>query len=461
MSERIKAQNGRVALVEYRDHGDDPTAVILSKLNPDTTEFQTQLAGITVGGGGDTPEGLLYALMTALNGLDWKWGATKAAVVLTDASFHDPDLTGNITMGQVAKRTLEIDPVNVYPVVPSFLGDTYAPLAEATSGKVILDEGDSAAALSTALTRIEERPLALLAMEEYSAAVGGTMTYSAASSFAMAGSIASYEWDVNGDGAFEAKTTTPVYEHTYPTAFEGVMQVRVTDSLGGVSSASAKVHVGQPSTRVTVQAPDTVKVSADPAVTDGSQVRLEWEASDPTAKGWLLSLNGVFVGAVTGSTHAATITDVRRSADAEFEVAGVSSTDEVGAAATAVLPAIPEAAPVAPPVTPPKATDPPAAEPANPQPSKPAPSTPTAAPVTNEAPADTALAEGAPVALAGAVERIGVPDEPAAAASPAPISTPGPTDPAAEAAAPPPSPSPSQAPPAAAAPSSPVADLGP
>lgn len=454
MSDRIHAMNGRVALVEYKDSGDAVPAKILSGLNPDTADLQAKLADVGAFGGDDTPEGLLHGLKTAFDGLAWKQGATKAAVVLTDATFHDPDLTDGSTLASIAKRSLEIDPVNIYPVVPSYLTSDYSPLAEATSGKVITDEGDSAAALSTALTRIEQRPVALLAMDEYSAAVGGTMTFDASSSYAMAGSIASYEWDANGDGTFEEKTTTPVYKHTYPAAFEGVMQVRVTDTLGGVSSASAKVHVTPPAPNTVPGPPTAVTAAANPAVTSGSEVKVTWKSDVPAPKAWALKVNGVLVGGVSGTERSATITDVQRDKDVEFEVVGVTAAGEFGVPAAAVLPASPGTAPVTPPVTPPKPADPAPVASATPAPT--APSTPGAV----IAPVAQAPAAGAPAALAQTIQQAAV-DGQAPAPSPSSTTTPA----QAQSSSPAPTDSPSTAPVAAAppntSPSTPEADIGP
>ena len=86
--------------------GDPFVAAIRSPLSDDIGQFALALAPLSAGGGGDTPEALLSALMTTLNGLNWRDGATKAAVVLTDAGFHKPDVANGWTLGQVATRAL-------------------------------------------------------------------------------------------------------------------------------------------------------------------------------------------------------------------------------------------------------------------------------------------------------------------------------------------------------------------
>jgi Mg-chelatase subunit ChlD len=460
MSDRVKALHGRVALVEYKDSTDTVPARVLSGFKPDTADLQAKLAEITASGGNDVPEGLLHGLMMAFNTLEWKNGASKAAVVLTDADFHNPDLTDGSTLAQVLKRSLEIDPVNVYPVVPEYVADSYTKLAAQTSGKVIVDDGDSAAAFDSVLTNLEQRPVALLPLPKYSAPVGGSMTYDASKSYAVNGNIVSYDWDTNGDGTFDKTTSTPILEQVYPVAFDGVMQVRITDNHGGVASASANVHVGAAPPSVVTDAPTNLKAEVLSTTGTISTVQLSWASSDPRVGVWGMSIDGAVLGTEDASVRTMTFTDVERGKDVEFGVTGATKEGEVGQKATAVIPAL------APVVTPPKSSDPPApTTSASPQPSAPAPvsTTPAAAPVQTQAPSGPAPVTGAPVAVAGVVEPAIAAEVAVAAASPTPASTPtpAPSEPQAGAAAPSAAPSPSQAPPAASAPSTPVANLGP
>lgn len=189
MASTIAGLRGRVALVEYRDAGDPFVARTLSGLTSDVETFRTALAPVSADGGGDTPEALLAALMHAFNGLDWRAGATKAAVVLTDAGFHNPDVATGVTLNQVAARSLEIDPVNVYPVVSNGNSPLYQELAELTSGQVIDDTGDTQAALEEALQRLVDRPVALLTQQEYAARPGEEIAFDASGSYATSGRV--------------------------------------------------------------------------------------------------------------------------------------------------------------------------------------------------------------------------------------------------------------------------------
>ena len=339
MANTIKANRGRVALVEYKDAGDQFSARILSGFREDTQEFSTQLSTIYASGGGDRPEAALHALMTAFNGLEWRNGATKAAVVLTDADYHDPDLVDGTTLDAVVKRSLEIDPVNVYPVVPSYFSNFYSALAVRTTGQVIVDGGDTKAALTTALTRIQDRPVPLLAHPEYYAMPGQQVTFDASSSYSVSSNIVKYDWDYNGDGIFEETTTTPVGRYTYASAMEGIMQVRLTDARGLVANASALLHIGKSPLDGYPTAPLNVTATPVADAGDVGSVQVTWESSDPLVYRWGLTVDGIPAGLVDASARTAIITDVRRTEDVEIGVVGFTEGGGMGLPTRVILPA--------------------------------------------------------------------------------------------------------------------------
>lgn len=328
MADAIEAANGRVALVTYRDAGDVYTARIDAPLTDELDVFKHALNLQYASGGGDYPEATLHALMTAFDGLDWRDGATKAAILLTDAGYHDPDRVDGSTRESVAARSLEIDPVNVYAVVPSYLESTYAPLTQATSGKVIVDSGSTADSLMEALTQITDRPVALLRNNAYEAGVGEEITFDASDSYGVSAQIATYDWDFEGDGVFDAQTTSPVIDHTYAATFDGSMQVRVTDAKGGLGSASVPVRIGQPAPEVPT-AP-TVTVAASDTL---GQVTLSWSGSD--ASEWVISVDDFPLGYTTDNP--VTITDIPRDRDVTFTVTPIGADGTLGDPGSATL----------------------------------------------------------------------------------------------------------------------------
>lgn len=326
MADEVKQLRGRVALVEYRDAGDEFVSRVRTDFTDDTTRLDEELGEIVAAGGGDEPEALLHALMTAFNELHWRDGATKAAIVLTDTSYHDPDVASGVTTEEVAARSLEIDPVNVYPVVPTTAGGQYAELAKVTSGEVVEDTESTLDAIEVAMTKLAERPVALLALREYWATPGLEVSFDASSSYAHHGRIESYEWDFDGDGTFERTTTTPQANHTYAKEFDGNMQVVVRDSEGGIANMSVPVHVLAPAALNAKFTPPPPARSVRAAVTSGktsrrATVTVSW--SPPAANRpdrWVVAMNGFVLGSVPGTRTSLAVTKVDRASPVTFTV---------------------------------------------------------------------------------------------------------------------------------------------
>ena len=335
-SSKIKEMNGRVGLVVYRDAGDEYTAKKVSDLQSDTTDLLNQLDRVTVDGGGDDPEAALHASMVAMNEMKWQKGATKAIILLTDAGYHEPDKVDGSTLAAVAKRSLEIDPVNIYPVVEKHLEGSYEDMASQTTGQVIVSggENDTIAALSKALTKIKNRPNAKLKIGEYYAEVGQKITFDASDSYVVDGKITKYEWDFDGDGKIDQTTTSPVTSHVYNEKFDGIMQVRMSASNDTVSNISAPVKVGtKPNLPVGPGAP---QVSAKIIERNGNKatIRLNWQPVDELSSRWLVSLDDTNLGCTVGEQRQLDITDVDVSTSRKVTVTGVKADGYAGKSAT-------------------------------------------------------------------------------------------------------------------------------
>lgn len=335
-SSKIKEMNGRVGLVVYRDAGDEYTAKKLSDLQSDTTDMLGKLEDISIEGGDDDPEAALHASMVAMNEMKWQKGATKAIILLTDAGYHEPDKVDGSTLAAVAKRSLEIDPVNIYPVVEDYLEASYKDLAKQTSGQVIVSNGenDTVAALSKALTKIKNRPNAKLKIGEYYAEVGQNITFDAGDSYVVDGSITKYEWDFDGDGKIDQTTTSPVASHVYNEKFDGIMQVRMSASNDTVSNISAPVKVGiKPNLPVSPGAP---QVSAKIIERNGNKatIRLNWQPVDELSSRWLIRLDDNNLGWAVGEQRQLDITDIDVSTSRKVTVTGIKADGYAGKPAT-------------------------------------------------------------------------------------------------------------------------------
>ncbi|HEX6205655.1 MAG TPA: cutinase family protein [Solirubrobacterales bacterium] len=347
----IVALRGRVALTEYRDAGDGVVSQIVVPLTTDTESFHTGLDTLFATGGGDTPEALLHALMTTLNGLDWKEGATKSAVVLTDAGYHDPDLAGGYTLADVVQRALEIDPVNVFPVVPSYASEMYETLAEQTAGRVFVDEGDTEAALLEAVGEIESRPVALLALTDYVASPGEEIVFDASASYDPDSELTSFEWDFDGDGAIDEETAGPTVAHTYPSPYDGLVEVRVNSADGGVANAVANVWVDEGGLDAALlQPPLGLTATSQPESESSRKVHLQWQPGheDEEINSWLvMNEAGEAIGRTNGTSSSIDISGVPQR-QVSFSVAAANQYG-TGPPASVTVPADPPPASEQPP----------------------------------------------------------------------------------------------------------------
>lgn len=345
-ADRILSLDGRVALVQYRDSEDYTPAEVVVPFTADMEEFQYGIESLEADGGGDGPEGLLHALMVGFDELEWQFGASKAAVVLTDDSFHEPDLTGGETLPQIERRSLQIDPVNVFPVVDDV--DRYGDLAARTSGEVILNGvGDTEAALNEALDNIAERPTAVLSNQVYVAAAGRDVHFDASRSAAADGEMAEYRWDFDGDGFSDETTTSPETNHTYPPGHFGVMQVLVVDEAGRSANASAKVLVAEEPQRGRLSRVPTANsmTAAGESARDHVDLTVDWEpgASEPAR--WVVAVNGDPVGVGEAGKRTVTVPVEFQADEWQVTLTPMDSDGNLGPAYAADLEPVPALAP--------------------------------------------------------------------------------------------------------------------
>lgn len=336
ISEEIISARGRIGLVEYRDKGDKFVAENRLALTNDVEALKLALGSLYASGGGDTPEATLTALMTAFDTMDWRTGARKAAIVLTDAGFHDPDKAEGWTVDNVVERSIEIDPVNVYVVAPGYRASAYAELSDRTSGQFIVNDDSSktSAALGEALRRIMRRPTVMLPLTKYSSAPGVPIQFDASSSYSPSGSLEKFEWDMDGDGRFELRTIEPYLSHIYASEFTGFMQVRATDSMGLVATHSVPVSVSA------VQNNDGGLPAPAELFVTGSQtddaLQVSWSAVQGETNGYAIvvndaplgrTANGVTSIRLTGLQDESQIRVMVRAIDANFQLGHPRETD--------------------------------------------------------------------------------------------------------------------------------------
>ncbi|MCC7479411.1 PKD domain-containing protein [bacterium] len=133
-------------------------------------------------------------------------------------------------------------------------------------------------------------PVAALQSDSLGGNAPMTINFDASASMDPDGSIVSYEWDFDGDGAFLAGDTTavPTTSHLYDSSGDFNAAVRVTDDLGATDTASVLITIGASTNQAPValfqpdyyfaDAPLDVQIdaslSSDP---DGNVVKYEWD----------------------------------------------------------------------------------------------------------------------------------------------------------------------------------------
>lgn len=299
LAEQIVARGGRIALYEYRDLDDPFEPQVICDFSCSYEEFASQLDHLQIANGGDEKESALSAMKYTMNTLDWRNGATKSLILLTDADYHNPDRDRTL-MSDVVSLSLAIDPVNIYVITKSKIMPAYEQLASLTGGQVfnIDDVNDLAFSTQTVLNR----PTVQLALAEYVGRVGEVFTFSATATNSLGSSDGlRYEWDLDGDGDFELLSNSGTIQHQYDAEFHGVIQVKVTDTAGlsGTMSASVDVYENLPEIAAIKY------LSATPII--GGESTVNFVAA---ARYVVVLVDGVPIGYLEGGTQSFTLTNV-------------------------------------------------------------------------------------------------------------------------------------------------------
>lgn len=177
---------------------------------------------------------------------------------------------------------------------------------------------------------------AKLPINGYFAAPGMEITFDASSSI---GAVSKYEWDLDGDGTYDASTAEPVLKHTYTTEFEGEMILRVSNPIGSTHVLKTPVHVSTTPAHQQLAQPKNVRAEALSTVNGVSEIKVTWESDAPAADSWAIAINGVPVGRIEKAARSITVTDIERKEDVLVEVFGLTADMAVGLRAGTTLPA--------------------------------------------------------------------------------------------------------------------------
>ena len=263
------ASSYRFALVSYGGATGDERARTHVDLTADAAAVEKgldALAGGSAGGVGETGRAgaPVYSGVMQAVGLNWRSEARKEVIVVGDAPADDPEPVTGYTTASVARAAYEADSVSIYAIgagtegaggtggtagpsgSPDASGASSAlePLASASGGSVedSSSPDDLAGLIDGAMAAETSKPFAWI-QGDYVIQAGDSLTIDASASYAASGQIVSYEWDFDGDGAYDQTTTAPTVEHAFPDEFEGVVGVRATQSDGLSAMATSPIMV--------------------------------------------------------------------------------------------------------------------------------------------------------------------------------------------------------------------------
>ena len=265
----------RFALVSYGgrspDDSDGESARTDVDFTADPAAIESGLDSLTLEGGdaghagaaSDSSAPAYSGVMQAV-ALNWRSEARKQVIVVGDAPANDPEPATGHTAASVAQAAYAADSVSIYAIgagtegaggtggtagpsgSPDASGASSAlePLASASGGSVedSSSPDDLAGLIDGAMAAETSKPFAWI-QGDYVIQAGDSLTIDASASYAASGQIVSYEWDFDGDGAYDQTTTAPTVEHAFPDEFEGVVGVRATQSDGLSAMATSPIMV--------------------------------------------------------------------------------------------------------------------------------------------------------------------------------------------------------------------------
>jgi YD repeat-containing protein len=163
---------------------------------------------------------------------------TGTQVNFNASASSDPD-------GSVVKYEWDLDGNGSYETstgATPTTSKTYASEGALTIGLRVTDDSGATGATTRIVTVQNHGPQASFTASPNPVPVGGTVNFDASGSSDPDGSIAKYEWDLDGNGSFETDTgTTPTTSHTYENPGDLEVGLRITDNKGATATTTRTV----------------------------------------------------------------------------------------------------------------------------------------------------------------------------------------------------------------------------
>ncbi|WP_435125635.1 PKD domain-containing protein [Halobaculum sp. D14] len=252
--------SGETAVHNYDDGGEYSVAL---RVTDDDGATDVATTTVRVGSGNSAP--------TA----EFEFSPTDPAAgesVSFDASpSSDPD-------GSITSFDWDLNGDGDYNVAGETVQRTFSDAGEYTIGLRVTDGSgatDTTSRVVSVSTPENDAPTADFDVATDSPTAGEPVTFEATASDPN-GSVARYQWDLDGDGNYEASGST--VEHTYGEAGEYAVRLRVTDDDGATDVVERAVSVAEPKNKP----PSAVFDVSTPSPQVGETVRFDAAASsDP------------------------------------------------------------------------------------------------------------------------------------------------------------------------------------
>ena len=233
---------------------------------------------------------------------------TGQSVAFNGSGSSDPD-------GTIAKYEWDLDGNGSYETVTGTTATTskvFASAGSITVGLRVTDSDGATATTTRSLTVTNRIPTASFTISPNPANTGQTVTFNGSGSKDPDGTIAKYEWDLDGNGSYETSTGTTA-STTKVFAAKGTFAIglRVTDNSGATATATGSLTVNNraPSASFTVtpspaNTRQTVTFNGAGTVDpDGTIAKYEWDldgnGSYETSTGTTASTTKVFTATAT------------------------------------------------------------------------------------------------------------------------------------------------------------------
>lgn len=342
-ADRIRAQNGRVALISSRDAYNyrDNQAIVLSDFTDEPRDLIQYLRNFEYSGGGIMQWSGAHVVRTALSDLTWREESSKSILYLTDDVNMTFDTSPDLALQSLLSRALDLGGVGYYVLGGQQFASSHNAFSNVLAGKVIAtDRSRYATDLEDIFAFILGRPQIQAKNSEYSAKSGQEVTFDLTDSFVANATISEYLWDFDGDGTVDRTTSVPIAHHIYDTQLDGYVIVKAKGTNGSEANTGIPIKIDITPVDNRPKTPTGFDIEVLSTRDNISTLKASWSAVDPSTKSLAISVNGVYVGLLDANRQSVEIRDIDRTKINDISIAGVSDSAIIGPDAIQTIQAI-------------------------------------------------------------------------------------------------------------------------